>query len=104
MEEVLAIKPDIVFVWDEAWYAFASFLPLAKQRTAMYSARVLEERYASSAYRAEYAAWRERLGPVGGFEQLRRSPERHQFQREAAEGGRLQWLNGRNHRAAGRTP
>lgn len=64
MEEVLAIKPDMVFVWDEAWYAFASFLPLAKQRTAMYSARVLEERYASNAYRAEYAAWRERFAKL----------------------------------------
>ncbi|MBP8067623.1 MAG: hypothetical protein KAY27_03585, partial [Pedobacter sp.] len=25
MEEVLAIKPDMVFLWDEAWFAFASF-------------------------------------------------------------------------------
>ena len=27
MEEVLAIKPDIIFLWDEAWFAFAGFTP-----------------------------------------------------------------------------
>ena len=35
MEEVLAIKPDICFLWDEAWYAFATAVPWARQRTAM---------------------------------------------------------------------
>ncbi|HSS25892.1 MAG TPA: amino acid decarboxylase, partial [Mycobacterium sp.] len=35
MEEVLAIKPDICFLWDEAWYAFAAAVPWARQRTAM---------------------------------------------------------------------
>ncbi|MGA7050446.1 MAG: amino acid decarboxylase, partial [Mycobacterium sp.] len=38
MEEVLAIKPDICFLWDEAWYAFATAVPWARQRTAMVSA------------------------------------------------------------------
>ena len=38
MEEVLAIKPDICFLWDEAWYAFATAVPWARQRTAMISA------------------------------------------------------------------
>ncbi len=27
MEECLAIKPDLVFLWDEAWFAFARFPP-----------------------------------------------------------------------------
>ncbi len=27
MEECLAIKPDLVFLWDEAWFAFAAFQP-----------------------------------------------------------------------------
>ena len=27
MEECLAIKPDLVFLWDEAWFAFARFSP-----------------------------------------------------------------------------
>ena len=35
MEECLAIKPDLVFLWDEAWFAFARFSPLYRGRTAM---------------------------------------------------------------------
>ena len=27
MEECLAIKPDLIFLWDEAWFAFARFSP-----------------------------------------------------------------------------
>ena len=34
MEECLAIKPDLVFLWDEAWFAFARFGPTYRQRTA----------------------------------------------------------------------
>ena len=41
MMEVLAIKPDIVFLWDEAWFAFAVSGFFARQRTAMASARRL---------------------------------------------------------------
>ena len=61
MEEVLAIKPDICFLWDEAWYAFASFVPQSRYRTAMASARTLAERLASDAYREEYAAYKEKM-------------------------------------------
>jgi arginine/lysine/ornithine decarboxylase len=61
MEEVLAIKPDICFLWDEAWYAFATAVPFARQRTAMSSAARLAERLASAEYRAEYAAWQTRM-------------------------------------------
>ena len=35
MEECLAIKPDLVFLWDEAWFAFAGFHPVYRRRTAM---------------------------------------------------------------------
>ena len=56
MEEVLAIKPDMVFLWDEAWFAFAGFSYLFKQRTAMYSAARLHRRYHKPEYRAEYQA------------------------------------------------
>ena len=35
MEEVLAIKPDMIFLWDEAWFAFARFKNTYRQRTAM---------------------------------------------------------------------
>ena len=54
MQECLAIKPDLVFLWDEAWFAFARFLPTYRQRTAMHCADVLRERYKSSEYRAIY--------------------------------------------------
>jgi arginine decarboxylase len=58
MEEVLAIKPDMVFVWDEAWFAYARFAPTLRQRTAMDSANRLLLRYRSEAYRDEYATWK----------------------------------------------
>ncbi len=54
MQEVLAIKPDMIFLWDEAWFAFAGFTYIYKQRTAMFSARKLFNKYRSEAYRKEY--------------------------------------------------
>jgi arginine decarboxylase len=54
MQEVLAIKPDMIFLWDEAWFAFAGFTYTYKQRTGMYTAKKLHERYASAAYKKEY--------------------------------------------------
>lgn len=57
MEEVLAIKPDICFLWDEAWYAFATAVPWARQRTAMVAAEQLEAMLSSPAYAEEYRAW-----------------------------------------------
>lgn len=56
MEEVLAIKPDIVFLWDEAWFAFAGFTYTYKQRTAMFVARKLKGKYQSDEYIDEYKA------------------------------------------------
>jgi arginine decarboxylase len=38
MEECLAIKKDLIFLWDEAWFAFARFNPIYRQRTAMHTA------------------------------------------------------------------
>ena len=64
MEEVLAIKPDICFLWDEAWYAFAIAVPWVRQRTAMVSAERLEDRLAGPAYRAEYARWKAEMAEV----------------------------------------
>ncbi|ATJ83940.1 aminotransferase class I/II-fold pyridoxal phosphate-dependent enzyme [Halomonas beimenensis] len=58
MEECLAIKPDLVFLWDEAWFAFASFNPTYRPRTAMHAARTLRDRYRSEEYRREYEAWK----------------------------------------------
>ena len=56
MEEVLAIKPDMVFLWDEAWFAFAGFTYNFKQRTAMYVAKNLHDKYQSKYYRKQYEA------------------------------------------------
>ncbi|MEE6178262.1 aminotransferase class I/II-fold pyridoxal phosphate-dependent enzyme [Mycobacterium sp. 050134] len=54
MEECLAIKPDLVFLWDEAWFAFARFHPVYRTRTAMASARALRARLQDPGYRARY--------------------------------------------------
>ena len=56
MEQVLALKPDIVFLWDEAWFAFASFSYIMRQRTAMHVAAKLHRKYRTEAYRKEYEA------------------------------------------------
>jgi arginine/lysine/ornithine decarboxylase len=62
MEECLAIKPDLVFLWDEAWFAFARFHPVYRRRTGMAAARQLLDRYRSAEYRAGYAEYRRHLG------------------------------------------
>ena len=54
MQRVLAIKPNMIFLWDEAWFAFAGFGVNHKQRTAMYTARKLSEKYKSQEYKDEY--------------------------------------------------
>ncbi len=64
MEEVLAIKPDICFLWDEAWYAFATAVPWSRQRTAMVAADQLESMLSSPDYAEEYRQWRESMRRV----------------------------------------
>ncbi len=54
MEELLVIKPDLVFLWDEAWFAFAAFTKTYKQRTAMFIADKLLEKYNSDEYKDAY--------------------------------------------------
>lgn len=54
MQEVLAIKPDMIFLWDEAWFAFAGFTYNYKQRTGMFVAQKLFNKYQSDSYREEY--------------------------------------------------
>jgi arginine decarboxylase len=61
MRECLAIKPDLVFLWDEAWFAFARFHPVYRPRTAMRAARSLIEKLRLPAYRQEYARYAEQL-------------------------------------------
>jgi arginine decarboxylase len=43
MEECLAIKPDLVFMWDEAWFGFGRFNWLYRRRTAMGARQQLQE-------------------------------------------------------------
>ncbi|WP_339912702.1 ornithine decarboxylase, partial [Sulfitobacter litoralis] len=54
MEECLAIKPDLIFLWDEAWFAFARFNPTYRQRTGMNAANTLRVRFKSDDHRAAY--------------------------------------------------
>ncbi len=61
IEECLAIKPDLIFLWDEAWFAFAGFHPTYRRRTAMATAHRLRERYRSAAYRQHYQAFRKQF-------------------------------------------
>ncbi|MCA9299107.1 MAG: hypothetical protein KDA28_08580, partial [Phycisphaerales bacterium] len=44
MERVLAIKPDMIFLWDEAWFAYARFSPMLRRRTAMDAAARIRKR------------------------------------------------------------
>lgn len=69
MEEVLAIKPDMIFLWDEAWFAFAGFTSTYKQRTGMYVANKLYQKYHSDGYKKEYASYINSL-PEGQFPTL----------------------------------
>lgn len=70
MQECLAIKPDLVFLWDEAWFGFARFTPTYRQRTAMAVADKLKKQYASDNYRRRYAAHRKKLGGKDDIETL----------------------------------
>jgi arginine decarboxylase len=64
MEECLAIKPDLIFLWDEAWFGFARFNPFHRRRTAMGAAAALTSRYRDPAYRDEYKAFAAKAGKL----------------------------------------
>ncbi len=64
MEECLAIKPDLVFLWDEAWFAFARFHPVYRTRTAMASARALRERLQDPEHKRRYEEYLATEGDV----------------------------------------
>jgi arginine decarboxylase len=49
MRECLAIKPDLIFLFDEAWFGFARFNPLHRRRSAMQAAKELREELAGKA-------------------------------------------------------
>ncbi len=54
MQECLAIKKDLVFLWDEAWFAYGRFAPNSRVRTAMRSANILREEFGSAAHAKAY--------------------------------------------------
>ena len=58
MQEILAIKPDAVFLWDEAWFAFAQLHPTYRRRTAMWAAAELRRTLDSDSYREAYKEWK----------------------------------------------
>lgn len=61
MEECLAIKPDLVFLWDEAWFAFARFNPTYRQRTGMRTANDLRKRLRTEEHKEAYDAQQKQL-------------------------------------------
>ncbi|SEW37798.1 arginine decarboxylase [Aliiroseovarius sediminilitoris] len=61
MEECLAIKPDLVFLWDEAWFAFARFGPTYRQRTAMNAANNLRDRLRTKDHERAYLEQQKQL-------------------------------------------
>jgi arginine decarboxylase len=67
MEECLAIKPDLLFLWDEAWFGFARWSPFLRPRTGIGAAAALHEWRASpdalKAYQAQVAELGEDLDP-----------------------------------------
>lgn len=66
MEECLAIKPDLIFLWDEAWFGFARYSPFHRRRTAMGAAEAIEEMLASPEYAKRYEEFKASLnGKVG---------------------------------------
>lgn len=62
MEECLAIKPDLIFLWDEAWFGFAHWSPFLRPRTAMGAAVNIEHDLAQPAALAAWEKQHEELG------------------------------------------
>ncbi len=64
MQECLAIKPDLIFLWDEAWFAFARFHPVYRPRTAMRAARTLADKLRQPEYRESYHTFLTEVGAI----------------------------------------
>jgi arginine decarboxylase len=58
MLDILAIKPDIIFHWDEAWFSFGYFNPLYRNKTAMNVAKSLRKMQKDEAYKEFYKEWK----------------------------------------------
>jgi arginine decarboxylase len=64
MLECLAIKPDICFLWDEAWFGFARFSPFLRRRTAMGAASAIREMMRDPEYRKRYDKFKSEVGQI----------------------------------------
>ena len=64
MMECLAIKPDLIFLWDEAWSGFARFSPFLRIRTAMGAAAAIRKRMRDPEYRKRYEAFKAEYGDL----------------------------------------
>jgi arginine decarboxylase len=70
MEECLAIKPDLIFLWDEAWFGFARFSPFLRPRTAMGAANDIDTWLHDPASVAAYEKQQSELGKNPSMETL----------------------------------
>ena len=64
MLECLAIKPDLIFLWDEAWFGFARFSPFLRRRTAMGAAAAIRELVRDPEYKKRYEAFKASAGKL----------------------------------------
>jgi arginine decarboxylase len=70
MEECLAIKPDLIFLWDEAWSGFARWSPFLRPRTAMGAAVAIEDWLKDPASVKAYEKQQAELGAKPSDEKL----------------------------------
>ena len=70
MEECLAIKPDLIFLWDEAWSGFARWSPFLRPRTGMGAAAAIKDWLIDPASVAAYETQQKELGPKPSREKL----------------------------------
>ncbi|MCK0198727.1 decarboxylase [Ancylobacter sp. 6x-1] len=70
MEECLAIKPDLIFLWDEAWFGFARFSPFLRARTAMGAAGEIENWMKTPEAITQYERQQQELRPSPRREDL----------------------------------
>src|SRR5262245_18206888 len=64
MLDCLAIKPDIIFLWDEAWFGYARFTPFLRRRTGMGAAAAIRELMRDPEYRKRYEAFKASAGKL----------------------------------------
>lgn len=74
MRECLAIKPDLIFLWDEAWFGFARFTPTYRKRTGMHAAKNLKKQLQTDEYAKCYAEHREQLADTEDINTLVETP------------------------------